>query len=201
MAFESKEASRQRNMINTTTKKRSPVGKLDNKIFEREKLKEEVESYPNGMVVNWSDLARRHNIQNTKGELAKNGGQIAQEWLKSEGINITRFKRKHDGNSEKIRRKKLRGQGGEITVATPQTIDTVKAELRGRILSGEYTVGQQIAPRKVNWPQYFLLLSRLYCSLFQFNCVSTDLHCTCYSYSINITNSLKHISMSVMIIE
>jgi hypothetical protein len=101
------------------------------------------------MVVNWSDLARRHNIQNTKGELAKNGGQIAQEWLKSEGINITRFKRKHDGNSEKIRRKKLRGQGGEITVATPQTIDIVKAELTGRILSGEYTVGQQIAPRKV----------------------------------------------------
>ena len=88
MVFESKEASRQRNMINTTTKKRSPVGKLDNKIFEREKLKEEVESYPNGMVVNWSDLARRHNIQNTKGELAKNGGQIAQEWLKSGGGEI-----------------------------------------------------------------------------------------------------------------
>ncbi len=85
MVFESKEASRQRNMINTTTKKRSPVGKLDNKIFEREKLKEEVESYPNGMVVNWSDLARRHNIQNTKGELAKNGGQIAQEWFKVRG--------------------------------------------------------------------------------------------------------------------
>ena len=149
MEFESKEASRQRNEINTTTKKRNPVGKLDNKIFEREKIKEEVESYPDGMVVNWSDLARRHNIQNTKGELAKNGGQIAQEWLKSEGINITRFKRKHDGNSERIRRKKLRGQRGEITVATPQTIDSVKAELRGKILSGEYTVGQQIAPRKV----------------------------------------------------
>jgi hypothetical protein len=57
MEFERKEASRQRNEINTTTKKRNPVGKLDNKIFEREKIKEEVESYPDGMVVNWSDLA------------------------------------------------------------------------------------------------------------------------------------------------
>ncbi len=102
MASESKEASPQRNKINTTTTKRNPVGKLDNKIFEREKIKEEVESYPNGMVVNWSDLARRHNIQNTKEELAKNGDQIAQEWLKSEEINITRFKQKHDGNSEEI---------------------------------------------------------------------------------------------------
>ncbi|CAB3995643.1 Hypothetical predicted protein [Paramuricea clavata] len=48
----------------------------------------------------------------------------------------------------RIRRKKLRGQGGEITVATPQSIDSVKAELRGKILLGEYSVGQQIAPRK-----------------------------------------------------
>ena len=79
MAFESMEASRQRNEINTSKKKRNPVGKLYNKIFEREKIKEEVESYPDGMVVNWSDLARRHNIQNTKEELAENGGQIAQE--------------------------------------------------------------------------------------------------------------------------
>ncbi|CAB4010365.1 Hypothetical predicted protein [Paramuricea clavata] len=48
----------------------------------------------------------------------------------------------------RVRRKKLRGQGGEITVATPQNIDKVKAEIRKKISSGEYTVGQQIAPRK-----------------------------------------------------
>jgi hypothetical protein len=35
------------------------------------------------------------------------------------------FKRKHDGNGERVRRMKLRGHGGEITVAVPQTMESV----------------------------------------------------------------------------
>ena len=78
-------------------------------------MKREVESYPDDMVVNRSDLTRRYNIKSTKGEIAKNGGQIAQTWLKSEGIDTTRFKRKHNGNDDdRIRRKKLRGQGERL---------------------------------------------------------------------------------------
>lgn len=155
MAFESKEDAKRRRENSICSKKRNSVGNMNNRVFEREKLREEVENYPDGIVVNWSDLARRHNITNSKGELAKNGGQIAQEWLKSEGVNIDRFKRKNDGSDMRIRRKKLRGQGGEITVATPQSIDQVKAEMRKKISSGEYTVGQQIAPRKVSAKQYY----------------------------------------------
>ncbi len=151
IAFESKRDAEIRKNISTGYKRRNPVGNLDNIKFDKENMKEEVENLPDGMRVNWSELARRQNIRNTKGELAKNGGQIAQEWLKSEGINTTRFnKRKHNGNDERVRRKKLRGQGGEITVATPQSIDRVKAELRRKISSGEYTVGQQIASKKVS---------------------------------------------------
>jgi hypothetical protein len=92
MAFDSKQVARQRKQVATVTKKRNPVGNLDNIAFEKEKMKQEVESYLDGMVVNWSHLAQRYNIKNTKGELAKNGGQIAQKWLKSEGIDTTRFK-------------------------------------------------------------------------------------------------------------
>jgi hypothetical protein len=56
---------------------------------------------------------------------------------------------KYNGNDdERIRRKKLRGQGGEITIATPQSIDRVKAELREKVLSGDYTVGQQNCTKK-----------------------------------------------------
>jgi hypothetical protein len=155
MAFESKDDAKKRNEMSNCLKKRNPVGNVYNRVFEREKMKEEVESYPDGIAVNWSDLARRHNITNTKGELAKNGGQIAQEWLKKEGVNINRFKRKNDGSDIGVRRKKLRGQGGEITVATPQNIDKVKAEIRKKISSGEYTVGQQVAPRKVSAKKYY----------------------------------------------
>ena len=114
MAFEIKDDAKIRNEMNNSLKKRNPVGNVDNRAFEREKMKEEVESYPDGIVVNWSDLARRHHITNPKGELAKNGGQIALEWLKKEGVNINRFKRKSDGSDTRVRRKKLRGQGGEL---------------------------------------------------------------------------------------
>lgn len=73
---------------------------------------------------------------------------MAQEWLKSVGVNVTRFKRPHEQSEERTRRKKLRGTGGEITVATPQTIGSVKEEMK-QVISGEYTVGQHIAPQKV----------------------------------------------------
>ena len=40
--------------------------------------------------MNWSSLARKYNITNRKGEIAKNGGQIAQDWVISQGENIHR---------------------------------------------------------------------------------------------------------------
>jgi hypothetical protein len=112
-------------------------------------MREEVESYPDDTKVNWSDMAQRYSIRNTKGEIAQNGGQVAQEWLKSVGVNVLRFKRPCEQTGERIRRKKLRDAGGEITVATSQTIRSVKKERRS--CQGEYTVGQHIAPRKVSY--------------------------------------------------
>ena len=150
MAFESKETAKQRS-ASTGSKKRSPVGKLSNVTWDKERMKEEVESYPDDTKVNWSDMARRYSIRNTKGEIAKNGGQVAQEWLKSVGVNVSRFKRPCEQTGERIRRKKLRGAGGEITVATSQTISSVKEEMKKKVMSGEYTVGQHIAPRKVSY--------------------------------------------------
>ena len=57
MAFESKDDAKMQSEMNNRLKKRNPVGNVDNREFEREKMKEEVESYPDGIVVNWSDLA------------------------------------------------------------------------------------------------------------------------------------------------
>ena len=148
MAFERAEEvkHRQDTCIAAGTKKRNPVGNMpDSKNFDKDKIREEVENYPENVVVNWSDLARKRNIRNTQSEVAKNGGQIAKEFLKSVGVD-ERVRRV--GNDERVRRKKVRGQGGEITVAAPQTIESLKAEMK-KILSGEYIVGQQIVPRKV----------------------------------------------------
>jgi hypothetical protein len=108
MAFERTEVAKHRSNVEAGTNKRSPVGNLQNNHFDKEKMKAEVENYPDNMVINWSTLAKKHNIKNTQGEIAKTGCQIAKEWLKSVGVDVNRFKRKLDGNEEKVRRKKLR---------------------------------------------------------------------------------------------
>lgn len=67
-----------------------------------------MEGYKDDTKVNWSELAGRYKIKNKKGEIAKNDGQIAQEWLISQGVNLHRFKRPSEAERQP-RRKKLKG--------------------------------------------------------------------------------------------
>ena len=133
-----------------TKTKRSPVGIFDNMTWDKDALKLEVESYEDGKFVNWSQLAKEYSVTNTKGEIAENGGQIAKEWLKSVGVVTERFKR-YNTNSDgpRIRRKKRRGLGGEISIPTPQTNACLKKQLQEKILQNEYSIGKLIVPRKV----------------------------------------------------
>ena len=108
-----------------------------------------MEGYADESKVNWSELARRYQITNKKGQIAKNGGQIAQEWLISQGVNLRRFK--HSVEDERQpRRKKLKGLGGEISIPTPETNDNLREKLKLKIQQGEFTVGELIVPREVS---------------------------------------------------
>lgn len=130
--------------------KRSPVGKFEKMTWKKEELKAEVESYEDGKFVSWSKLAQTYNVLNSKGELAKNGGQIVKEWLKSVGVDTERFKRYNtDSDNPRVRRKKRRGLGGEISTPTPETNDALKKRLQDKILQNEYSIGKLIVPRKV----------------------------------------------------
>ena len=60
--------------------------------WDKNALKLEVEEYDDGTKVNWSELARRYEITSKKGQIAKNGGQIAQEWLVSQGVDMFHLK-------------------------------------------------------------------------------------------------------------
>ena len=117
--------------------------------WDKNALKLEVEGYADETKVNWSELARRYQILNKKGQIAKNGGQIAQEWLISQGVNLHRFKRSA-GDERQPRRKKLKGLGGEISIPTPETNDNLKTKLKLQIQQGEFTVGELIVPREVS---------------------------------------------------
>ena len=117
--------------------------------WDKNALKLEVEGYADETKVNWSELARRYQITNKKGQIAKNGGQIAQEWLISQGVNLHRFKCSAE-DERQPRRKKLKGLGGEISIPTPETNDNLREKLKLKIQQGEFTVGELIVPREVS---------------------------------------------------
>ena len=152
MAFESKDEATQRHNLEKLhgKKSKSPVGKFDKMEWDKEAMKAEVMSYGDGTLVNWSELGQRYQIKNTNGDLAKNGGQIAFEWLESEGVNVERFKkRRRENDAGNVRKRLKRGAGGEITVPCPETNKSVQEKLKQKVLSGDISVGELIVPRKV----------------------------------------------------
>ena len=110
------------------------AGNFDAMTWDKNALKLEVEGYADETKVNW---------------FAKNGGQIAQEWLISQGVNLHRFKCSAE-DERQPRRKKLKGLGGEISIPTPETNDNLREKLKLKIQQGEFTVGELIVPREVS---------------------------------------------------
>jgi len=142
-----KETTNLQNEVPPSKKKRH-AGNFDKVSWDKNRLKAEVESYEDDTNVNWSDLARRYQITN-------NGGQIAQEWLISQGVNLHRFKPPSE-NDWQPGRKKLKGLGGEISLPTPETNEGLKQKLK--IQQGEITVGELIVPREVRMASLLTVL-------------------------------------------
>ena len=111
--------------------------------WDKEGLKAEVKSYEDGTLVNWSELARKYEIKNKAGEFAKNGGQIAMEYLKSEAVDVERFGKKRGNNVDNgnIRKRLKSGAGGEITVPCPETNEKVKEQLKKRFCREKLMLG------------------------------------------------------------
>ena len=153
MCFESCEEAKRRNeqqAVKFTGVRKSPVGNVENMAWDKQALLEEVNGYSSDHVVNWSELARRYEVKNKNGEFAKNGGQIVQEYLKSQGVDVSRLKKRGaDSDGQRIRKRMKRSAGGEITVPCPVPNEQLKTKLNDKILSGEYNVGELIVPRKV----------------------------------------------------
>lgn len=152
-SFEPKATARKRKADEPGEKKQNKkiknhTGNFNNITWDKEQLKEEVKGLADGHLINYSELARKYNICNSFGNLAPNGGQIVKEWLKSEGVNLSRFKDKSNIES-KVRRRKRRGPGGEISIPTEVTTSQLKQKLKQKIESGEYTIGEMIVPQQV----------------------------------------------------
>ena len=73
-------------MKHETSKKRRSCGPIEKMNFNKVELLHEVESYNDTTAINYSDLAHKYNVLNSKGKPAKNGGQIIKGYLKEQNI-------------------------------------------------------------------------------------------------------------------
>ena len=132
-------------------KAKDHVGKFDKMTWDKQQLKEEVEGYNDGHIVNWSNLAAKYNVCDKSGQLAKNGGQIVKSWLVSEGVDVSRYgtENKRKTRNAIARRRKRRIIGGEISFPTEVHPTVLKQMLQDKLQTGIYSIGERIVPTKV----------------------------------------------------
>ena len=120
-------------------KKHSP--NFENVPWDTQKLESTLRNWPPGTPINWSAVAREHDIQ------GGNAGQVAKEFAEEREINIPHHltpKRKPTTRSQK---KKLPGCGVSIPANPP--VASVDKQIRSMIASGRFTLGEECAPYKL----------------------------------------------------
>ena len=94
-SFEPKSTARKRKHDdqnkNPSKKAKCHTGAFESMVWDKKRLREKVEELPDGHVINYTSLAKEFNICDGSGNLALNGGQIVKEYLKSEGVDVSRF--------------------------------------------------------------------------------------------------------------
>lgn len=158
LSFETKKSAKERKHLlevknqesgaSNKNKEKDHTGNIELMEWDKQALKAEVEGYDDNHKVSWRELATRYNVKSKNGRLAANGGQIVKQWLVSNNVDIGRLQYKGRTNPV-IRRKKIRGAGGEISLPTEVHPEVIKRQLIEKLESGEYTIGEMIVPRKV----------------------------------------------------
>ncbi|XP_078657130.1 uncharacterized protein LOC144903155 [Branchiostoma floridae x Branchiostoma belcheri] len=116
-----------------------------------ESIRQEVTSWPDGKEVSWRAYALEKGVHNKKGEPAKNGGQMIQDWLIQEGINIHRFKTVNGTSNAKTprsRRQKKRIPNTKVTMPTPRSAKQMRRSLGEMVKDGEIPIGEMIVPKE-----------------------------------------------------
>ena len=88
--------------------------------------------------INWTQFAKSHNIPGS------NCGQIAKEFAQESGIDVLQLDRRKPG--QRVRMRKRRLHGGEVSVPTLPTASTVKKSWRNMVESGQLSLGIPCAP-------------------------------------------------------
>lgn len=85
------------------------TGSLEKYVWKSGECLAEVNCYADQHKINFTELARKFGLKNSKNETHRNAGQIVKKFLEEKGCNLDRFKSVWDdpiNDSGRIRRKK-----------------------------------------------------------------------------------------------
>ena len=99
----------------------------------------ELRNFPLDQKINWSQMANKYEIPQ------HNAGQVLKEMALRYGIDIPSLEQKSN-TTPRIRRRKCRLPGGEISTPCLPTVSTIKQEQRHLILTGELNIGEPCTP-------------------------------------------------------
>ena len=120
---------------------------------------EAISRLPEGLYINFTELARKYKVENDNEEVLRNGGQIIKKALVEGGIDLDKFE--YMGKNNELReRRKLNKLSDNISMPGDPTEETVIANLKKKIENGIYSMGEEIVPQtykrveiKDNMPQ------------------------------------------------
>ena len=127
----------------------------------------EVENYEIGTYINFTKLSQKFQMKNKAGALPSNSGQVVKEFLEKKGIDLKKFDYKGKGKTI-TRRSKRRINGTKVSMPTEPTNKKIKQNMKTKISSGDYTIGELITPQSFeilkinNDNSYEKILTELY---------------------------------------
>ena len=97
-------------------------------------------SHPSEQKINWSQCARTLHIP------GGNAGQTLKEYAKRQGFDVTTMERKTSSPPTRVRRKKKKLPGGEISTPTLPTPAAITAQKKELIACGKLSIGEPCSP-------------------------------------------------------
>ena len=120
-------------------KKHSPS--FENVSWDTEKLESTLRNWPTGTPINWSAVAREHDIK------GGNAGQVAKDFAEERGINIAHHSTPKRKPTTRSYKKKL--PGCDVSIPTNPPVAAVDKEIQSMIASGRFNLGEECAPYKL----------------------------------------------------
>ena len=121
-------------------KKHSP--NFENVCWDKEKLENTLRNWPPSSPINWSAVARQHNIE------GGNGGQVVQEFAAEKGIIIAHIQNSTLSRQLVKRSSKKRLTGCDVSIPANPPVATIDKEIRSMISSSRFTLGEECVPYK-----------------------------------------------------